>query len=47
MDGIQRTLYEGLGLLREKVQEGVYGTDDDIDADAFREDMDGLEFQAE
>lgn len=46
MDGIQKTVHEGLLFLAEKVKDGAYGIDDvafndpnDSDAEAFLSDM--------
>ncbi len=39
MTGIQRTLYEALMDLARSVQDGKFGQDDDVDAEAFDEDI--------
>jgi len=39
MIGIQKTLVERLWEIAKAVEQGKYGKDDDIDAEAFREDL--------
>lgn len=44
MDGIQKTVYDGLMYLAGRVAEGVYGRDDEafqseVESEAFLEDL--------
>jgi len=39
MDGIQKTVYERLQELAQKVKDGYYGKDDDFDLETYESDV--------
>ena len=47
MDGIQKTVSLELAALQGRVDNGVYDSDDDFDADAFREGLEHVALKAE
>ena len=40
MNGKQKTAYEAVIEVAQKILDGAYGKDDDIDIDALRDDLD-------